>query len=68
VCVQAVRFFVEGEWITVVVDDRVPCDANGSPIFGRCKDPHHVWVQVFNTSSIGELLPWIRIEVLPFKS
>lgn len=43
---QAVCFFVEGDWITVVVDDLIPCDAGGIPIFGRCKDPHHVWVQV----------------------
>ena len=44
--VYMVRFWVAGEWIPVVVDDLIPCGASGAPIFGRCRDPRHVWVPV----------------------
>jgi hypothetical protein len=44
---HAIRFFVEGEWVTVVVDDLIPVDALERPVFGRCRQPHHIWVQIF---------------------
>ena len=44
---HAIKFFVEGDWITVVVDDLIPVDAAGRPVFGRCRQPHHIWVQIF---------------------
>ena len=33
---HAVRFFVEGSWVTVVVDDVMLVDTHGLPVFGRC--------------------------------
>ncbi len=33
-----------GEWIDITVDTLVPCDAEGSPLFARCKDPSEMWV------------------------
>ena len=44
---HAVRFFVEGSWVTVVIDDLMPVDTHGLPVFGRCRTPDHIWVQVF---------------------
>ena len=48
--VYLVRFWVAGEWIPCVVDDLIPCSAAGTPIFGRCQDPRHVWVPVVSCS------------------
>mmetsp|Transcript_562 Transcript_562/g.1217 ORF Transcript_562/g.1217 Transcript_562/m.1217 type:complete len:237 (+) Transcript_562:45-755(+) len=47
--VYRVRFFHAGEWVSVLVDDLLPCDRRGNPVFGRCRDPRHVWVLlIFN--------------------
>ena len=41
----ACRFFRNGEWITVTVDDSVPVKA-GSVVYGRCRDDSCMWVSV----------------------
>lgn len=38
------RFYREGKWEEVTIDDRFPCGADGKPIFGHCKDPEEIWV------------------------
>jgi hypothetical protein len=38
------RFFKEGEWTSVEIDDRLPCDEFGNLIFGRCADKNELWV------------------------
>ncbi len=37
------RFWKEGRWAYVHVDDRVPCDASGAPMFARCVRGNEVW-------------------------
>jgi hypothetical protein len=41
------RFYKEGEWITITVDDRLPCDEHGIPVFARCSDLNELWVPLF---------------------
>jgi len=46
-----VRFFVESassgdEWQVVLVDDRLPCDAAGTPCFARCPTPTVLWLAI----------------------
>lgn len=44
------RIFKNFEWIYVIVDERLPVKKGGAageskvPVFGRCKDPHEMWV------------------------
>lgn len=38
------RFYREGKWEEVTIDDRIPCGADGKPVFGHCKDPEEIWV------------------------
>ena len=54
--IHAIRFFVEGRWLTVVVDDLIPVDMGGHPVFGRCRQAHHIWVQVL--CDLGGFFPY----------
>jgi hypothetical protein len=38
------RFYREGAWEEVTIDDRFPCGGDGKPVFGHCKDPEEIWV------------------------
>lgn len=43
------RIFKNFRWIYVFVDERLPAKKGGAgtskiPVFGRCKDPHEMWV------------------------
>ncbi|GMI54341.1 hypothetical protein TeGR_g8450 [Tetraparma gracilis] len=39
------RFFKDGCWVYVLVDDRIPVyDATSQPAFARCRDPNELWV------------------------
>lgn len=40
----AFRFFKGGQWVTVHVDDRMPCDAEGNLVFSKCREVNEVWV------------------------
>lgn len=40
----AFRFFKEGKWVVVHIDDRLPCDKNGRLVFARCGNPDEMWV------------------------
>eukprot|EP01123_Difflugia_compressa_P010480 TRINITY_DN3847_c0_g1_i1.p1 TRINITY_DN3847_c0_g1~~TRINITY_DN3847_c0_g1_i1.p1 ORF type:complete len:1025 (-),score=208.60 TRINITY_DN3847_c0_g1_i1:50-3124(-) len=40
------QFFKDGEWYFVVTDDRIPCNVQGRPSFGTCRDPNELWVPV----------------------
>ena len=45
--VYVCRFYKDGAWVTVIVDDRIPCDKNSKrPIFASCKDPNEYWVMI----------------------
>jgi hypothetical protein len=39
------RFFKEGKWTEIDIDDRLPC-FNGNRVFARCKDPNEMWVSL----------------------
>lgn len=40
------RFFKNGKWVSVEVDDRLPCGPDGRPAFASCKDDTEFWVPV----------------------
>jgi len=40
------KFYKDGKWITVEVDDRLPCGANGRPYFASCFDANEWWVPI----------------------
>jgi len=42
----AVEYFFDGRWITVIVDDMIPCGCDKKPLFGKCYEPHNVWVSI----------------------
>jgi len=42
--IYTVRFFKNGKWKHVSIDDRIPCSPTGKPLYARCKEPHQVWV------------------------
>ena len=42
-----VRFYKNGQWLKVIVDDRIPCYADtNEPVFATCKDANEVWVLI----------------------
>mmetsp|Transcript_333 Transcript_333/g.833 ORF Transcript_333/g.833 Transcript_333/m.833 type:complete len:705 (-) Transcript_333:365-2479(-) len=46
-----VRFYEDDprsddDWVCVLVDDRIPCDASGKPAFARCPDDNVFWVMI----------------------
>eukprot|EP01087_Luapelamoeba_hula_P002002 TRINITY_DN1177_c0_g3_i2.p1 TRINITY_DN1177_c0_g3~~TRINITY_DN1177_c0_g3_i2.p1 ORF type:complete len:501 (-),score=64.43 TRINITY_DN1177_c0_g3_i2:91-1593(-) len=38
------RFWKDGEWVTVTIDDRLPCNSEGKIIYGHCTDANEMWV------------------------
>lgn len=46
-----VRFYQDDprsddDWVCVLIDDRIPCDASGRPAFARCPDDNVFWVML----------------------
>lgn len=39
-----IRFFKNGKWKHVSIDDRIPCGPTGKPLYARCQSPHQIWV------------------------
>jgi hypothetical protein len=44
------RFYKEGKWVNVSIDDRLPCDANGKLVFAHCLDPNEIVIFFYNYS------------------
>jgi hypothetical protein len=42
--IYTLRFYKRGQWKNVVIDDRIPCDMTGTPLYARSKDPQQIWV------------------------
>ena len=40
------KFFKEGQWLTVIIDDWIPCELSGEPLYARSKDPNEIWVML----------------------
>lgn len=40
------RFYKNGEWKFVTIDDRIPCGSSGKPFFASCRDPNEMWVPI----------------------
>jgi len=56
--VYALRFFVNAEWMEVVIDDRIPVGKDGLPVFSRTIDPANaravkseIWVMLLEKVS-----------------
>lgn len=41
-----VRFFKEERWSIVAIDDYLPCDPLGRPLFARSIDPNEIWAML----------------------
>ncbi|KAL0000054.1 hypothetical protein SO802_019656 [Lithocarpus litseifolius] len=44
--IYTVRFCIQGEWVPVVVDDWIPCEAPGKPAFATSRKGNELWVSV----------------------
>jgi calpain-15 len=45
--IYTLRFFKDGNWKTVTVDNRLPCTPKGQLLFSRCSvDPTEIWVPI----------------------
>ncbi|KAK8943955.1 hypothetical protein KSP40_PGU018953 [Platanthera guangdongensis] len=44
--VYTIRFCIQGEWVPVVVDDWIPCEAPGKPAFATSKKRNELWVSI----------------------
>jgi len=44
--IYTVKFWKQDKWVYINIDDRIPCDMSGSPLYSRCQDPNQVWVMV----------------------
>eukprot|EP01128_Nolandella_sp_AFSM9_P006737 TRINITY_DN3534_c0_g1_i2.p1 TRINITY_DN3534_c0_g1~~TRINITY_DN3534_c0_g1_i2.p1 ORF type:complete len:1010 (-),score=203.23 TRINITY_DN3534_c0_g1_i2:69-2660(-) len=40
------RFFKDGEWRLVTIDDRIPVVYGNTPAFGRCRDKNEMWTSL----------------------
>jgi hypothetical protein len=40
------RFYQHGEWKTIIIDDRLPCDENKNLIFAKSRDRNELWVSL----------------------
>jgi len=45
-----IQFFKNGNWVPVIVDNRIPCHKSGPnarrPIFSQCKNTNEYWVMI----------------------
>ena len=39
-----IKFYKDGEWRVVTIDDQLPCRNDKHLIFSRCKDDNEFWV------------------------
>lgn len=44
--IYTVRFWKQGGWTYVHVDDRIPCDVAGRPLYSRSRDPNETWLLI----------------------
>ncbi|KAF5471353.1 hypothetical protein F2P56_011795 [Juglans regia] len=44
--IYTVRFCIQGEWVPVVVDDWIPCEAPGKPAFATSRKCNELWVSI----------------------
>ncbi|XP_076889282.1 calpain-type cysteine protease DEK1-like [Bidens hawaiensis] len=44
--IYTVRFCIQGEWVSVVVDDWIPCESPGKPAFATSKKANELWVSL----------------------
>jgi len=44
--VYVVRFFIEGDWYMITIDDQIPVDENNKPVYGRNKGTDEFWVMI----------------------
>jgi len=44
--IYTIRFYKNGKWKHVTIDDRIPCGPTGKPLYGTCRDPRQIWVSL----------------------
>ncbi|KAE8036931.1 hypothetical protein FH972_009562 [Carpinus fangiana] len=44
--IYTVRFCIQGEWVPVVVDDWIPCEAPSKPAFATSRKGNELWVSI----------------------
>ncbi|XP_020572133.1 calpain-type cysteine protease ADL1 isoform X2 [Phalaenopsis equestris] len=44
--IYTIRFCIQGEWVPVVVDDWIPCEAPEKPAFATSKKRNELWVSI----------------------
>lgn len=45
--IYVVQFWKNGEWVPVLVDDRIPCNVQtGVPLYARCRNPNEIWILI----------------------
>ncbi|KAK9692429.1 hypothetical protein RND81_09G263800 [Saponaria officinalis] len=44
--IYTIRFCIQGEWVPVIVDDWLPCEAPGKPAFATSRKGNELWVSV----------------------
>ncbi|PIA53983.1 hypothetical protein AQUCO_00900510v1 [Aquilegia coerulea] len=44
--IYTIRFCIQGEWVPVVVDDWIPCEAPGKPAFATSRKGNEIWVSL----------------------
>ncbi|PKA55512.1 hypothetical protein AXF42_Ash006714 [Apostasia shenzhenica] len=44
--IYTIRFCIQGEWVPVVIDDWIPCEAPGKPAFATSKKRNELWVSL----------------------
>eukprot|EP00960_Hanusia_phi_P041268 754920-Hanusia_phi.AAC.3 len=44
--IYTIRFYKNGRWKYITIDDRIPCSPSGEPLYARCKDVCEIWVML----------------------
>ncbi len=58
------KFFIQGEWRWIVIDDALPVTASGNICFGRCRESDSFWVPLLEKARVSVpvlLLNWFRV-------
>jgi hypothetical protein len=48
-----IKLSLAGRWRYIHMDDRLPCDVSGVPLYGSCNDPNQLWVPMLGKCYIN---------------
>ena len=55
----------DDDWQCVLVDDRLPCGADGAPAFAKCADPSVFWVAIVEKAAAKLFGSYEKLEAAP---